>query len=387
MAAPDAAPPEAEPSLADGETNLNFFHGHAEPFDADAGGFTKIRVIPSDSALGPHGKIELHIWTEKNKEVVVKRVDAAYVNVNRGRGPNDRHNFFVGPQRHPEDMLTEIGTYRFLWQEDDVPDFILRMHTVFQRDDKVWMVLDFADGGDLLDTCLEAHRVESEDAISRKVGRWIWQLLRAVSYMHGRGVGHRDISLENVLLSGEDVRLMDFGTAVCTLSAAGEELRFFSEAGKAYYKPCNMYVPRTRGIQMVAPAGCMGGQVISYPGKGLFFCDVTVPHDVVPGQPCTVTPAGYHVRAADVFACGVCAFILNTCLPPWNNTDPWKGQLTDAGFMYVCRSGIVALLEAWVRSKTCRQLAPEALDFLAMAMSMDASQRPTSATLLRHQWF
>ena len=30
------------------------------------------------------------------------------------------------------------------------------------------------------------------------------------------GISHRDISLENVLLSGGDVRLMDFGQAVQT---------------------------------------------------------------------------------------------------------------------------------------------------------------------------
>ncbi|CAD7963357.1 unnamed protein product [Amoebophrya sp. A120] len=46
--------------------------------------------------------------------------------------------------------------------------------------------------------------------------QWVRQLCRGVAYLHDRGVGHRDLSLENVLLLNDDVRIADFGRA-CAL--------------------------------------------------------------------------------------------------------------------------------------------------------------------------
>jgi serine/threonine protein kinase len=377
------------------ETNLDFFHEYADIFEVQgAAGFTKIRTV-AQCCPGPegqsHGKVELYAWDRHNggvapEVVAVKRVNREFVNLNRGRERNDRliHlGHFVGPRRHQEDTLTEIGTYRYLFQEEHVPEYILRMHTVFGAGPDVWMVLELANSGDLFQACETLHGAQSVDTVSRTVMRWMWQLIRAVSYMHGRKVGHRDISLENVLLKVRDVqadvRLMDFGQAVRSHSEAGEELRYwryFSQAGKDYYRPCNMYVP-TKPFEMVAPANCRGGEVVFYPGNGRYFCDVTLPLDVVPGERCTVEPAGYHVRPADNFACGVCAFILSTGLPPWKVAHP-----SDQTFVYVCKMGVASLLRAWGR-----QLAPEAEDFIARAMSMDVSQRPTSEALLEHAWF
>jgi serine/threonine protein kinase len=386
----------AAPVNVDAETNLNFFYTYIQPLPADAQGFTRMRTIGecSPTPAGTNaGRIELHQWegAPPGLGVVVKRVDSGFVYINMAMRTNERYNHFRGPERHAEDMLTEIGVYGKSFQNPGVPvpDYILRMHTVFQRGNDVWLVLEHADGGDLFDACeaMHANAAMTMNAISQRVRVWMRQLLQAVSYLHGREVGHRDISLENVLLNGQDVRLMDFGQAVRSHSEAGEELRYFRAAGKPYYRSCNMYVPRHH-LNMVAPAGIQGGQVISYPGAPWFFCDVVMPHNVVPGQQCTVTPAGYHVRPADVFACGVCAFVLSTRLPPWRDTNPWvSGGAADPSFVHVCRYGIEALLQAWVQARACRQLEPEALDFLARAMNMDASQRPTSETLLQHQWF
>jgi serine/threonine protein kinase len=76
------------------------------------------------------------------------------------------------------------------------------------------LILEYVAGGDCLDLLGEQKRVLPE----KLVAQLIYQLLEALSYCHSRGIAHRDVKPENLMLSSaeEDFpegKVIDFGLA------------------------------------------------------------------------------------------------------------------------------------------------------------------------------
>merc|ERR1712178_604053 len=117
--------------------------------------------------------------------------------------------------------------------------YLLRFQGVFIESRFTWLVTELAEGGELFSVAASGAVTESQ------VRRYMWQILQAVSYLHKHCIGHRDISLENVLLKDDVVRVMDFGMAVRSHSASGMPLRYFKTVGKDFYRPPECYVPVT----------------------------------------------------------------------------------------------------------------------------------------------
>ncbi|CAI5439079.1 unnamed protein product [Caenorhabditis angaria] len=75
---------------------------------------------------------------------------------------------------------------------------------------KIVIISDFYERGTLLDLILKEKRIrELPTAIT-----YFRQIIEAVNYLHQRGIAHRDLKLENILLDGNgDIKLIDFGFA------------------------------------------------------------------------------------------------------------------------------------------------------------------------------
>lgn len=361
-------------------TNLDYFHSEAQ-FDQriSEGQFTKVKGL-SDCCRSD-GKVELHCWSKvshlEGLTVVVKRVVMSRVGANIGKERNERIVFRGHCQRHAEDCLNEVGVYCYLARQHDLPQYILKMHTAFQATGDVWMVLEHANDGDLFAVAQKLKR-DGGSLSSSQLKTWTWQLLQAVRYLHRHAIGHRDISMENVLLCNGSVRLMDFGQSVRTHSIEGVLLRYFNALGKPYYRPPECHCPMQSSVDVQVPAGARPGEVsFVQTATGDALCEVLLPSMAVPGQICTAEPWGYAVAPVDVFACGVCIFIMATGMPPWR-----QANLRDPHFAWVHQCGISQLVKAW------KKVMPPAADELMAAMvQSDPTRRPSSEQCLSHRWF
>ncbi|GMF33681.1 unnamed protein product [Phytophthora fragariaefolia] len=85
---------------------------------------------------------------------------------------------------------------------------IMRLYEVIEDDDKCYLVTELAEGGDLFDRIVKQGKFPEREA--QKVTA---ALVEALHYCHAHSIIHRDVKPENVLLSGDDVKLCDFGFA------------------------------------------------------------------------------------------------------------------------------------------------------------------------------
>ncbi|CAG9329516.1 unnamed protein product [Blepharisma stoltei] len=104
-------------------------------------------------------------------------------------------------------LLTEIEIMRRL----DHPN-IVKLFKIYEDYDSVYLVLEYAEGGDLRKKLSICKRFSEADAIGL-----IQKLLKVVEYMRSLNIVHRDIKLENIFLvnsdSNNDFKLGDFGLA------------------------------------------------------------------------------------------------------------------------------------------------------------------------------
>lgn len=95
---------------------------------------------------------------------------------------------------------------------------IVQLHEYFMSSNKLYMVLEYAENGDLLDYICARKK------LSERTSRMFFMdILSGLSACHKRGIIHRDIKCENLLIDGNyRLKLADFGFArsqrTCELS-------------------------------------------------------------------------------------------------------------------------------------------------------------------------
>ncbi|CAO3645815.1 unnamed protein product [Mucor hiemalis] len=94
--------------------------------------------------------------------------------------------------------------------------FIVQLFYAFQTNDRLYLILEYATGGELF-THMAAENMFSED-----VARfYLAELLLALEHLHGLGIVYRDLKPENCLLDGDGhVLLTDFGLSKVSIEGS-----------------------------------------------------------------------------------------------------------------------------------------------------------------------
>lgn len=213
-----------------------------------------------------------------------------------------------------DQIKREIGTLKLLKHPN-----VVRLHEVIASKTKIYMVLEYVNGGELFD------KISSKGKLSEAVGRRLFQqLIDAVSYCHDKGIFHRDLKLENVLVDAVgNIKVSDFG-----LSALPQHLQ----------------------------------------DDGLLHTTCGSPNYVAPE---VLKNKGYDGATSDTWSCGIILYVILTGYLPFDDRNLavlfqkiFKGE---------------AQIPKW--------LSPEAKHLIKRILDPNPGTRITMAEIKEHNWF
>lgn len=114
---------------------------------------------------------------------------------------------------------------------------VAAIHQVFSDNNTAYMVIDYIDGADMMEIIEDGLPIAPE-----VVQHWLRKALIAIDYVHERGILHRDISPDNILIDKENEPvLIDFGSA---RDLAVRKTRALStlRVVKSGYSPHELYI-------------------------------------------------------------------------------------------------------------------------------------------------
>ncbi|XP_057590985.1 cyclin-dependent kinase-like 3 isoform X1 [Hippopotamus amphibius kiboko] len=117
----------------------------------------------------------------------------------------------------PEKSVNKIATREIKFLKQFRHENLVNLIEVFRQKKKIHLVFEFIDHTILDELQHYCHGLES-----KRLRKYLFQILRAIEYLHNNNIIHRDIKPENILVSQSGItKLCDFGFAR-TLAAPGD---------------------------------------------------------------------------------------------------------------------------------------------------------------------
>eukprot|EP00186_Timspurckia_oligopyrenoides_P003175 CAMPEP_0182446244 /NCGR_PEP_ID=MMETSP1172-20130603/4083_1 /TAXON_ID=708627 /ORGANISM="Timspurckia oligopyrenoides, Strain CCMP3278" /LENGTH=258 /DNA_ID=CAMNT_0024642147 /DNA_START=445 /DNA_END=1221 /DNA_ORIENTATION=+ len=112
-------------------------------------------------------------------------------------------------------------------------DSVVKVYDVFHVEQSSVLVMEHLEGGDLFDLITSSMKLEAHHIYS--IAK---QIIHSLVYLHGQNMAHRDLKLENIVLSRandiQSLKLIDFGFAIPMESNQLPESDF---SGTVSYQP------------------------------------------------------------------------------------------------------------------------------------------------------
>eukprot|EP00163_Fabomonas_tropica_P009422 TRINITY_DN1922_c0_g1_i14.p3 TRINITY_DN1922_c0_g1~~TRINITY_DN1922_c0_g1_i14.p3 ORF type:complete len:405 (+),score=85.54 TRINITY_DN1922_c0_g1_i14:3143-4357(+) len=121
---------------------------------------------------------------------------------------------------------------------------VVVLHDAFESDSKMYIVTEVMKGGELLDRVIEDGNLSEKECCGI-----MKQLVNALQYLHQRGVIHRDIKPQNILLTSKDkdspVKITDFGLSALVTPDKADLLK--TAVGSPHFMAPEIMVSETYG--------------------------------------------------------------------------------------------------------------------------------------------
>jgi len=253
---------------------------------------------------GGFGKVYLGHDTKSNEDVAVKIIDKQLIRANNMETYVEREIAIMKRLQHPH---------------------VIKLKTVVELPSAYCLVMELASNGELFDKILDARRFDEKTARN-----YFQQLISAVMYCHSKGVVHRDLKAENLLLGEHSsLKVCDFGLSRYTLrnGTPDSAVKFMSLAGSPDYQAPEMNNP-----------------------------DVD----------------GYTGETCDVWSCGVILFFMLTGYLPFTGRDD---------------EHTAANINNGTYDRKSKYLSESAADLISKILTVNPKQRITNMNIIHHPWF
>lgn len=137
---------------------------------------------------GAFGKVNLGMHKLTRKLIAIKSINKEYLSEEKQRSK----------------IMHEVNILIQLRHES-----VVKLYETFETGRHIMLVMELGAGGDLLNFVRKRKKLDEETA--RVLFK---QVIEGLGYIHSKGVLHRDIKLDNILLDGKgNVKIADFGVS------------------------------------------------------------------------------------------------------------------------------------------------------------------------------